>query len=358
MREKLLQVREEYDRLSGLMATNEVASDPDEYRKYAKAQSDIGELVKRFRQFLRDETDFKGAEAILRDETDPDLREMAEEEKAGLIDVMNEHEKDLKLLLLPKDPLDAKNTIVELRAGTGGDEAGLFCADLFKAYSRFAETKGWKVEVLNTNETGVGGFKEISFKVSGDNVYSQFKFEGGVHRVQRVPETETQGRVHTSAITVAVLPEAEEVEIEIAAADLQIDVYRSSGPGGQSVNTTDSAVRITHKPTGTIVTCQDEKSQHKNKAKAMTILRSRILATVAEKEASERSEDRRAQVGSGDRSERIRTYNFPQSRVTDHRINLTLYRLDQVMQGEFSELMNALIAADRAAKMAATNETV
>ncbi|MFP6583286.1 MAG: peptide chain release factor 1 [Candidatus Hydrogenedentota bacterium] len=353
MREKLLQVREEYQRLTDLMGTNEVASDPDTFRKYAKAQSDIGDLVNRFNSYLKDEEDLAGAESILREDNDPEMREMAEEEKSGLVAALEEHESELKVLLLPKDPNDEKNTIVELRAGTGGDEAALFCADLFKAYSRFSEVKGWKVEVLSTNEIGIGGFKEISFKVSGDNVYSQFKFEGGVHRVQRVPETETQGRVHTSAITVAVLPEAEEVEISIAPSDLKIDVFRSSGPGGQSVNTTDSAVRITHVPTGTIVTCQDEKSQHKNKAKAMTILRSRILATAKEKEDSERSENRRSQVGSGDRSERIRTYNFPQNRVSDHRINLTLYRLEQVMQGEFQELMNALIAADRAEQMSA-----
>jgi len=259
---------------------------------------------------------------------------------------------DLKVLLLTKDPNDAKNTIVEIRAGAGGDEAALFCADLYRAYTRYIDTKGWKIEVLNSNETGIGGFKEISFQVSGENVYSLLKFEGGVHRVQRVPATETQGRVHTSAITVAVLPEAEEVEIDIDAGDLQIDVYRSSGPGGQSVNTTDSAVRITHKPTGTIVTCQDEKSQHKNKARAMVILRSRLLAVKEEEEASKRSEERRTQVGSGDRSERIRTYNFPQNRITDHRINLTAYNLDKVMEGAFQDIIDALIAADRAAQMA------
>ena len=352
MRQKLLQVREEYQRLNELMGTNEVASNPDLYQKHAKAASDIGDLVKRFNQFLKDEEGHAEAEEIFQEESDPEMKEMADAERKELAAAIEEHDKELKILLLPKDPNDAKNTIVELRAGTGGDEAALFCADLFKAYSRYAEIKGWKVEILNTNDIGIGGYKEISFKVTGDNVYSQFKFEGGVHRVQRVPATETQGRVHTSAITVAVLPEAEEVELHIAPSDLQIDVYRSSGPGGQSVNTTDSAVRITHKPTGTIVTCQDEKSQHKNKAKAMTILRSRILAEVQAKEDSERSADRKSQVGSGDRSERIRTYNYPQNRVSDHRINLTLYRLEQIMQGgEFQELINGLIAADRADKM-------
>ncbi|HIA47714.1 MAG TPA: peptide chain release factor 1 [Candidatus Hydrogenedentes bacterium] len=352
MREKLLQVCKEYDHLNELMATNEIASNPDLYRKHAKSQKDISALVHRFNAFLKDESDLESAESLLRDETDADIREMAEEERKEISVKVDEHEQELKVLLLPKDPNDAKNTIVEIRAGTGGDEAALFCADLFKAYSRFAEIKGWKVEILNTHETGIGGYKEISFKISGDNVFSQFKFEGGVHRVQRVPETETQGRVHTSAITVAVLPEAEEVELEISPADLQIDVYRSSGPGGQSVNTTDSAVRITHKPSGTIVTCQDEKSQHKNKAKAMLILRSRILSELEHQEASKRSADRKSQVGSGDRSERIRTYNFPQNRLSDHRIGLTLYRLEQVMQGEMQEIVNALIAADRAAKMA------
>lgn len=352
MREKLLQVCKEYDHLNELMATNEIASKPDLYRKHAKSQKDISALVHRFNDFIKDEADLESAESMLREETDADMREMAEEERKELSAKVEEHEQELKILLLPKDPNDAKNTIVEIRAGTGGDEAALFCADLFKAYCRFAETKDWKVEILNTHETGIGGYKEISFKVSGDNVYSQFKFEGGVHRVQRVPETETQGRVHTSAVTVAVLPEAEDVELEISPADLQIDVYRSSGPGGQSVNTTDSAVRITHKPTGTIVTCQDEKSQHKNKAKAMLILRSRILAELEHQEASKRSADRKSQVGSGDRSERIRTYNFPQNRLSDHRIGLTLYRLEQVMQGDMQEIVNALIAADRAAKMA------
>jgi len=353
MRQKLLEVREEYQRLNDLMATNEVASNPDLYQKHATSAKGIKELVDRFEQYLIDEAGLEGAEEMFQEESDPEIREMADAERKELSVAIEEHEKELKILLLPKDPNDEKNTIVELRAGTGGDEAALFCADLFKAYSRFAETKCWKVEVLSTNEIGIGGYKEISFKVTGENVFSQFKYEGGVHRVQRVPVTETQGRVHTSAITVAVLPEAEEVELHISPSDLQIDVYRSSGPGGQSVNTTDSAVRITHKPTGTLVTCQDEKSQHKNKAKAMTILRSRILADVQAKEDSERSADRKSQVGSGDRSERIRTYNYPQNRVSDHRINLTLYRLEQIMQGgEFQELINGLVAADRAAKMA------
>ncbi|PCJ63995.1 MAG: peptide chain release factor 1 [Candidatus Hydrogenedentota bacterium] len=352
MRQKLLEVREEYQRLSELMATQEVASDPDVYRKHAQALASISDVVQRFNIFLKDDEALQDAKEIIKDESDPEMREMADEEKHAMEAAIEGHIAELKVLLLTKDPNDAKNTIVEIRAGAGGDEAALFCADLYRAYIRYIENKGWKIEVLNSNETGIGGFKEISFQVTGENVYSQLKFEGGVHRVQRVPATETQGRVHTSAITVAVLPEAEEVEIDIDPSDLQIDVYRSSGPGGQSVNTTDSAVRITHKPTGTIVTCQDEKSQHKNKARAMVILRSRLLAVKQDAEASKRSEERRTQVGSGDRSERIRTYNFPQNRFTDHRINLTAYNLDKVMEGAFQDAIDALIAADRAAQMA------
>jgi len=351
MHQKLLEVSEEYERLSELMATQEVASDPKLYSTHAKAQSSIKDLVLRFRIFLHDEQQLVDTESLLADDPDPEFRELAELEKAELQVALKDHEQALKILLIPKDPNDEKNTIVEIRAGTGGDEAGLFCADLYRAYLRFAELKSWRVEVLNSNETGLGGFKEISFKVSGDNVFSQLKFEGGVHRVQRVPTTETQGRVHTSAVTVAVLPEAEAVELEIDPSDLQIDVYRSSGPGGQSVNTTDSAVRITHKPTGTIVTCQDEKSQHKNKAQAMVIMRARLYDRLLQDEADKRSADRRGQVGTGDRSERIRTYNYPQNRLTDHRIGLTLYRLEQVMQGEFQDVVDALVAADRAAQM-------
>ena len=295
--------------------------------------------------------DLEQAEAILYEESDPELRQMAEEEKHQLTDTLEARELELKLLLIPGDPNDEKNTIMEIRAGTGGEEAALFAADLFRMYSRYAEIKAWKVEILNSHTTGMGGFKEISFKVAGDSVYSQLKFEGGVHRVQRVPETEAQGRVHTSAVTVAVLPEAEAVDIDIDENDLQIDVYRSSGPGGQSVNTTDSAVRVTYKPTGLVVTCQDEKSQHKNKAKALMVLRARLLAQRQEEEAAERSANRKSQVGSGDRSERIRTYNFPQNRLTDHRIKLTVHRLETIMEGDLQEVIDALIAADRAARI-------
>lgn len=352
MHEKLLAMVEEYDRLAGEMSTQEVASDPEAYRRYAKAQAEISELVRCFRRYQDQEGRLAEAEHLLREESDPELRELAEEEKRDLTESLEGLEQRLKILLLPKDPNDAKNTLLEIRAGTGGEEAALFAADLFRMYSHHGELKRWKVEVLSSNATGLGGFKEIIFKISGDNVYSQLKFEGGVHRVQRVPATEAQGRIHTSAVTVAVLPEAEEVEVKIDANDLQIDVFRSSGPGGQSVNTTDSAVRITHKPTGLVVTCQDEKSQHKNKARALVVLRARLLDRKRREEAAQRSADRRIQVGSGDRSERIRTYNFPQNRVTDHRIALTLYRLEQVMQGDIQGIIDALVAADRAERMA------
>lgn len=351
MREKLRDVLAEYDRLSREMASQEIASDHDRYTKCAKAQKRIEPLVECFRKFEDEENRLEQAESILYEESDPELRDMAEEEKHQLTATLEAREHELKLLLIPGDPNDEKNTIMEIRAGTGGEEAALFAADLFRMYSRFAELKGWKVEVLNSHATGMGGFKEISFKVAGDSVYSRLKFEGGVHRVQRVPETEAQGRVHTSAVSVAVLPEADAVDIEIEENDLQIDVYRSSGPGGQSVNTTDSAVRVTHKPTGLVVTCQDEKSQHKNKAKAILVLRSRLLAQKEEEEAAQRSANRKSQVGSGDRSERIRTYNFPQNRLTDHRIKLTVHRLETIMEGDLQEVIDALIAADRAARI-------
>ena len=351
MREKLRDVLAEYDRLSREMASQEVASDHDRYMKCAKAQKRIQPLVDCFRKYETEENRLEQAEAILYEESDPELRQMAEEEKHQLTDTLEARELELKLLLIPGDPNDEKNTIMEIRAGTGGEEAALFAADLFRMYSRYAEIKAWKVEILNSHTTGMGGFKEISFKVAGDSVYSQLKFEGGVHRVQRVPETEAQGRIHTSAVTVAVLPEAEAVDIDIDENDLQIDVYRSSGPGGQSVNTTDSAVRVTYKPTGLVVTCQDEKSQHKNKAKALMVLRARLLAQRQEEEAAERSANRKSQVGSGDRSERIRTYNFPQNRLTDHRIKLTVHRLETIMEGDLQEVIDALIAADRAARI-------
>jgi len=346
-------VAREYDRLTHAMCTPEVAVNPDAYRRHAKLQAEISELVHCFRRYEAEEARLAEAEHILREERDEDLRQLAAEEKDLLTTSLDELEQELKVLLVPGDPNDEKNTIVEIRAGTGGEEAGLFVGDLFRMYSRYAESKGWRIETMNANPTELGGYKEICFQVTGDRVYSQLKWEGGVHRVQRVPETEAQGRIHTSAVTVAVLPEAEEVDIAINLEDIHFDVYRSSGPGGQSVNTTDSAVRLTHKPTGMVITIQDEKSQHKNKAKALRVLRSRLLALKEEEEAAARSENRRSQVRSGDRSEKIRTYNFPQNRVTDHRINYSQHNLDRVMEGELQGMIDALIAADRAAKLAA-----
>jgi peptide chain release factor 1 len=353
MREKLQALAEESRRVSEAMSTQEVASDPKAYREYAKTHAELAEVTACYQQYLDAESQLAEARAVLQEESDTEMIALAEEERDLLEERLEDLEGQLKILLVPRDPNDDKNTIVEIRAGTGGDEAALFVADLFRMYSRYAERVGWRVEVMNSAPTELGGYKEVSFQISGDSVFRQMKWEGGVHRVQRVPDTETQGRIHTSAVTVAVLPEAEEVELEIDPNELQIDVYRSSGPGGQSVNTTDSAVRITHKPTGMVVTCQDEKSQHKNKAKALRVLRARLLEAKQAEEAAVRSENRKSQVGSGDRSERIRTYNFPQNRLTDHRIGLTVYSLDHIMQGEreMDGVFDELNAADRAAKL-------
>lgn len=352
MRARLRAVVEESDRLADEMANPDIALDPQKYMKLARRHAEMSELVASLNRYERTELSLAEAEMVLGQEEDPDMVAMATEERDQARALMGELETQLRLLLVPKDPLDEKNTIVEIRAGTGGEEAGLFVADLYRMYSRFAEVKGWKVEVLNSNATELGGYKEISFQVSGTSVYSNMKWEGGVHRVQRVPNTETQGRIHTSAVTVAVLPEAEEVEIQLDMNDLQFDVYRSSGPGGQSVNTTDSAVRVTHKPTGIVVTCQDEKSQHKNKAQALRVLRARLLDSKIQEEENARSATRRDQVRSGDRSEKIRTYNFPENRVTDHRIHLSLYKLKQVLEGDLQDFIDALNAADRAARLA------
>lgn len=287
---------------------------------------------------------------------DKEFEEMIRMEMSEAEETIEKAGEELKILLLPKDPNDDKNVIMEIRGGTGGDEAALFAADLMRMYSMYAESKNWKIDILSSNPTDIGGYKEVSFSIEGQGAYSRLKFESGVHRVQRVPETESSGRIHTSAVTVAVLPEVEEVEVEINQNDLRIDVFRAGGPGGQCVNTTDSAVRITHIPTGVVVSCQDEKSQHKNKDKAMKILRSRIYEIMEEQRHKEIADERKSQVGSGDRSERIRTYNFPQSRVTDHRINLTLYKLEQILNGSLDEIVDALVTADQAAKLAGAEE--
>ncbi len=352
MREKLLAVVEKSERLTETMSTQEVAVNPDALRKYSKALAEVTDIVACFRRYELYEKSLEEADHVLVNESDPEMLELAQQEHDQLRTTLDELEQQLKLLLIPTDPNDEKNTILEIRAGTGGEEAALFVADLFRMYARFAELKGWKMETISSNPTDLGGFKEISFQISGERVYSQLKWEAGVHRVQRVPNTEAQGRIHTSAATVAVLPEAEEVEIQIDPNDLQFDVYRSQGHGGQSVNTTDSAVRVTHKPSGLVVTCQDEKSQFKNKAQALRVLRARLYDIKQREDMNARSEERRSQVGSGDRSERIRTYNFPQNRMTDHRIGLTLYNLDRLVEGEIQPVIDALIAADRAAKLA------
>jgi peptide chain release factor 1 len=340
--ERLESLLRRYAELSTLIQDPELVKDQKKYRDLMKEYSQLGALATAQGEIEALSAQAEDAKALVQNEKDPEMREMAREEGRNLEILLKDAEDRLKFLLIPRDPLDEKNIIMEIRAGTGGDEAALFAADLYRMYSRFAETRGWKFEIMSSNETELGGFKEIVFSISGNNVYENLRYESGAHRVQRVPATEASGRIHTSAVTVAVLPEADETEIDIRSEDLRIDVMRAGGPGGQCVNTTDSAVRITHLPTGVTVHCQDEKSQIKNKAKAMRILRARIYEMEEAKAASARSEARKNQVGSGDRSERIRTYNFPQNRLTDHRINLTLYKLDLIMQGNVAELFDAL----------------
>ena len=357
MFERLEQIETRYEDLGRQLADPEIISDQPKYQKAAKQHRDLEPVVEKFREYRQVTNGIADARAMLT-ESDPDIRAMAQEELTQLEEREPKLEEDLKLLLLPKDPNDEKNVIVEIRAGTGGDEASLFAAEMFRMYTRFAEQHRWKVEVLSSSDSSVGGLKEVTAIFEGDKVYSQLKYESGVHRVQRVPATETQGRVHTSAITVAVLPEAEEVDVKIEAKDLRIDTFCSSGPGGQSVNTTYSAIRITHLPTNTVVSCQDEKSQIKNREKAMRVLRARLYEVEMERQHEAMAKERKQQVGSGDRSEKIRTYNFPQNRLTDHRIGLTIHQLAEVMEGRLQPVVDALIAHFNSERLKAEAEAV
>ena len=351
-----------FDKLEGLeerakvleqkISDPEVIADQETWRKLCKENSDLAPIVEKYKEYKKAKQTIADDKEMLEAEQDKDMEELIKAEISETEEKLETISNELKVLLLPKDPNDEKNVIMEIRGGTGGEEAALFAADLMRMYSMYAETRRWKIDILNSNPTDIGGYKEVSFSVEGAGAYSRLKFESGVHRVQRVPSTESGGRMHTSAVTVAVLPEVEEVEVDINPNDLRIDVFRAGGPGGQCVNTTDSAVRITHLPTGIVVSCQDEKSQFKNKDKAMKILRSRIYEVMEEQRHKEIADKRRSQVGSGDRSERIRTYNYPQGRVTDHRINLTIHRLEQIMNGDLDELIDSLITADQSAKLA------
>ena len=341
-----------YNELEKRMYEPDVVSDPEQYQKVMKEYSSIEPVVKKYREYKAAQQTIDDSLAILDDaDSDQELRELASMELDDAKRSIPAIEEELKVLLLPKDPNDDRSVIVEIRGGTGGEESSLFAYDLFRMYSMYAERKGYRIEVVNLNETGLGGYKEVSFIVSGQGAYSRFKFESGTHRVQRVPQTESSGRIHTSAATVAVLPEADDVEVDINPNDLEIDTFRSSGAGGQHINKTSSAIRITHKPTGMVVECQDERSQYKNKDKAMKVLKSRLLKMEQDKQNEAIASDRRSQVGSGDRSEKIRTYNFPQSRMTDHRIGLTLYKLDEIMNGSLDEVIDALVTAQRAEQL-------
>ena len=352
MLDKLKAIEDKYETLRQRMESPDVYSDPAAYARLAREQKEIAPVVEAFRRYQRARRDADEARELM---SDAEMRDMAQEEYDSAREEMERLEQEIRILLLPRDPNDSKNVIIEIRGGAGGDEAALFAHDLYRMYTMYAESRRWRSEIASLNETEIGGIKEVSFVVEGEGAYSRFKFESGVHRVQRVPDTEASGRIHTSTVTVAVLPEMEEVDFEINPADLQIDTFRSSGAGGQHVNKTESAIRITHLPTGTVVECQDERSQHKNRERAMKILASRLYDAERRRQEAAVAAERRSQLGTGDRSERIRTYNLPQGRVTDHRIGLTLYKIEQIMNGDLDELIDALIVADQAEKLKAVN---
>ncbi|MBT2661492.1 peptide chain release factor 1 [Bacillus sp. ISL-45] len=355
MFDRLQAVEDRYERLNELLSDPEVVNDSKKLREYSKEQSDIQETVMAYREYKEVKEQLTDAKAMLEEKLDAEMREMVKEEISELEPRIEELEARIKVLLIPKDPNDDKNVIMEIRGAAGGDEAALFAGDLYRMYSRYAESQGWKTEIIDASTTGVGGFKEIIFMINGNGAYSKMKFENGAHRVQRVPETESGGRIHTSTATVACLPEAEEVEIELHDKDIRFDAFASSGAGGQSVNTTMSAVRLTHIPTGIVVSCQDEKSQHKNKDKAMKVLRARVYDKFQQEAQAEYDQVRKSAVGTGDRSERIRTYNFPQNRVTDHRIGLTIQKLDQILQGKMDEIIEALVMEDQSQRLESAN---
>jgi peptide chain release factor 1 len=349
--DRLQAVEDRYEKLNELLSDPDIINDSNKLREYSKEQSDIQETVMAYKEYKEVRSQFQDAKAMLEEKLDPEMREMVKEELGELEESMNALEEKLRILLIPKDPNDDKNVIMEIRGAAGGDEAALFAGSLYRMYSRYAETQGWKIDVVDANPTGLGGYKEIIFMINGPGAYFKLKFENGAHRVQRVPETESGGRIHTSTATVAVLPEAEEVEVEIHDKDVRVDTFASSGAGGQSVNTTMSAVRVTHLPTNTVVSIQDEKSQLKNKEKAMKILRARVYDKFRSEAQAEYDQNRKLAVGTGDRSERIRTYNFPQNRVTDHRIGLTIQKLDQIIEGKLDEIIDALIIEDQSSKL-------
>lgn len=354
MLNRLEEIEKRYDDLTELLAKPEIIANQADFQRYARNQAALTETVAVYREYKENDKQIADLKSLLADEIDAEMKEMVEAEEEELLAKMKTLLEELKILLLPKDPNDEKNVIMEIRAGAGGDEAALFASDLYKMYTKYAENHNWRTEFLSASYTDIGGFKEIIFMIEGQGAYSRLKYESGVHRVQRIPTTESGGRIHTSTVTVAVLPEAEEVDVVINPNDIRIDIFCSSGPGGQSVNTTQSAIRITHLPTGIVVSCQDEKSQHKNKDKALKVLRARLLEKAQDEAAGEIAQERKSQVGTGDRSERIRTYNFPQGRVSDHRIGLTLHKLDSILLGDVEEIITALITADQAEKLKST----